>query len=138
MEQELKPVEDFVAAMTFGGAFKKMTERNFKSSERKIKDNADINDFVQVFANVKSDQTLIAFTNLGNCCKIDPEVAPESRFRDKGYKFTDIVKDAARNERPVAFFAVDENALPQGHLLFYTKDGLIKKTEWAEYALIKP
>ena len=138
VEQELKPVEDFVAAETFGGAFKKMTERNFKSSERKIKDNADISDFVAVCASVKSNQTLIAFTNLGNCCKIDPEVAPESRFRDKGYKFTDIVKDAARNERPVAFFAIDENALPQGHLLFYTKDGLIKKTEWAEYALIKP
>lgn len=138
VEQELKPVEDFVAAETFGGAFKKMTERNFKSSERKIKDNADISDFVAVAASVKSNQTLLAFTNLGNCCKIDPEIAPESRFRDKGYKFTDIVKDAARNERPVAFFAVDEGALPQGCLLFYTKDGLIKKTEWAEYALLKP
>ena len=138
VEQELKPVEDFVVAETFGGAFKKMTERNFKSSERKIKDNADISDFVALCTKVKSNETLLAFTNLGNCCKIDPEIAPESRFRDKGFKFTDIVKDAARNERPVAFFAVDESALPQGHLLFYTKDGLIKKTEWAEYGLIKP
>ena len=39
---------------------------------------------------------------------------------------------------PVAFFAVDEDKLPDGHLLFFTKDGLIKKTEWSEYNLLKP
>lgn len=138
VEQELKPIEDFVAVTTVGGVFKKVTERNFKSSDRKIKDNSDIGDFVAFCAGVKSDKTLMAFTNLGNCCKIDPEVAPECRLRDKGFKFTEIVKDAARNERPVAFFEVDETALPQGCLLFYTKDGLIKKTAWSEYSLLKP
>lgn len=138
VEQELKPVEDFVATFTFGKMFKKMTDRGYKTGERKVKDNADIGEFIKLATVVKSNQTLIAFTNLGNCCKIDPEVAPESRFRDKGYKFTDIVKEAAKNEYPVAFFAVDENALPEGYLLFYTKDGLIKKTEWKEYSLIKP
>ena len=66
------------------------------------------------------------------------EVAPECRFRDKGSKFNAVCKDAARNEYPVAFFAIDESKLPKGHLLFFTKDGLIKKTEWAEYNLLKP
>ena len=79
----------------------------------------------------------MAFTNLGNCCKIDLEVVTESRYRDKGLKFTDIAKEASRNEYPVAFFAVGET-LPTGNLLFFTKDGLIKKTEWSEYGLIKP
>jgi DNA gyrase/topoisomerase IV subunit A len=66
------------------------------------------------------------------------EIAPECRFRDKGYKFTEICKDAARNEYPVAFFATEENKVPEGCLLFYTKNGLVKKTEWSEYTLIKP
>jgi len=66
------------------------------------------------------------------------EIAPECRFRDKGNKFSEVAKEAQRNEYPVAFFAVDEDKLPEGHLLFFTKDGLIKKTEWAEYNLIKP
>ena len=138
VEEELKPVEDLVVGYTVGGAFKKMTERNFKSSDRKLKENGDLGDFVKVCASVKSDKTLLAFTNLGNCCKLDLEVLPESRFRDKGYKFTEICKDAARNEYPVAFFGIDENALPNGYLMFFTKDGLIKKTEWKEYSLIKP
>lgn len=138
VEKELKQIDDFVVAFTEGGAFKKMTERNFKSSERKVKDSSQAGDFVKIFCHARSDQTLLAFTNLGNVCKIDMEIAPECRYRDKGFKFTDVAKDAARNEFPVAFFAVDEGKTPEGSLLFYTQNGLIKKTDWVEYNLIKP
>ena len=138
VEKELKQIDDFVVGFTYGKMFKKMTERNFKSSDKHVKENAVVDDFMKFTAQAKSNQTLYAFTNLGNCCKIDMEIAPECRYRDKGHKFTDVCKDAARNEIPVAFFAVDEQKLPDGHLLFYTKDGLIKKTEWAEYNLQKP
>ena len=138
VEKELKQIDDFVVAFTEGKSFKKMTERNFKSSDKSVKDNSLADDFVKFAVKAKSDQTLLAFTNLGNCCKIDMEIAPECRFRDKGSKFNAVCKDAGRNEYPVAFFAVYEDKLPDGHLLFYTKDGLIKKTEWAEYNLLKP
>ena len=136
VEKELKQIDDFVVAYTENKAFKKMTERNYKSSDKKVKDNST--DFVKFVCNARSDQTLLAFTNLGNVCKIDIEIAPECRFRDKGFKFTDVVKEAQRNEYPVAFFAINENQVPDGYLLFYTKNGLIKKTEWKEYTLIKP
>jgi DNA gyrase subunit A len=66
------------------------------------------------------------------------EIAPECRLRDKGVKFTDVAKEANRNEYPVAFFAVDEEKRPEGKLLFFTKNGLIKKADWSEYNLIKP
>ena len=138
VEKELKQIDDFVVAFTNGKAFKKMTEKNYKMSDKSVKPNSAPSDFVKFTCKARSDQTLLAFTNLGNCCKIDMEVAPECRFRDKGSKFTDVCKEAARNEYPVAFFAVNENELPKGHLLFFTKDGLIKKTEWSEYNLIKP
>ena len=138
VEKELKQIDDFVVAFTEGKAFKKMTERNFKQSDKTVKENSVADDFVKFYAHARSDQTLLAFTNLGNCCKIDMEIAPECRFRDKGSKFNAVCKEAARNEYPVAFFAVDETKLPDGHLLFFTKDGLIKKTEWSEYNLLKP
>ena len=138
VEKELKQIDNFVVGLTHGKMFKKMTERNFKSSDKSVKDNSTADDFIDFYAHARTDQTLLAFTNLGNCCKIDMEIAPECRFRDKGSKFNAVCKDAARNEYPVAFFAVDEEKLPDGHLLFFTKDGLIKKTEWAEYNLLKP
>ena len=45
------------------------------------------------------------------------------------------MKDAVKGEYPVAFFTYDK--LPQGDLLFFTKQGMIKKTEWSEYDIIK-
>ena len=138
VEKELKQIDDFIVAFTEGKAFKKMTEKNFKQSDKTVKENSVAEDFIKFYTRARSDQTLLAFTNLGNCCKIDMEIAPECRFRDKGSKFNAVCKDAERNEYPVAFFAVNEEKLPDGHLLFFTKDGLIKKTEWAEYNLLKP
>lgn len=138
VEKELKQVDDFVVIFTEGKMFKKVTEKNFKMSDKTVKENSLAEDFVKIKTKAKSDQTLLAFTNLGNCCKIDMEVAPECRFRDKGFKFSAVSKDAQRNEYPVAFFAVKEGEPIEGHLLFYTKDGLIKKTEWSEYNLLKP
>ncbi len=138
VEKELKQVDDFVVAFTHGKSFKKMTEKNFKMSDKTVKENSLADDFITVMTKAKSDKTLLAFTNLGNCCKIDLEVAPECRYRDKGAKFNAVCKECAKNEYPVAFFEVDEQKLPEGHLLFFTKDGLIKKTEWAEYNLLKP
>ncbi len=138
IEKELKQIDDFVVAVTTDGKFKKMTERSFKTAERTVKPNAVAEDFILFHTHAKSNQTLMAFTNLGNCCKIDMEVAPECRFRDKGFNFNAVAKEAARNERPVAFFTVEEDKLPEGYLLFFTKDGLIKKTAWSEYNIIKP
>ena len=138
VEKELKQVDDLVVAFTEGKKFKKMTEKNFKMSDKTVKENASSDEMIKFMIKAKSNQTLLAFTNLGNCCKIDLEVAPECRYRDKGHKFSEVCNEIARNEYPVAFFAVDEEKLPDGHLLFFTKDGLIKKTEWTEYNLIKP
>ncbi len=137
-EEPMKPVEDIVVAFTYGNAFKKMTERNFNSSERSVRDNSSKDEFIRFFVRAKSNQTIIAFTNLGNCCKFSADGAPECRFREKGYKFGEVASDVKKNEYPVAFFAIDADKLPEGHLLFFTKDGLIKKTEWQEYGLIKP
>ncbi|MBO5927575.1 MAG: hypothetical protein J6Q32_01820, partial [Clostridia bacterium] len=136
--QSLKEVDELVVGYTAAGAFKKMTAKNYRMSDKKVKENSNESDFFKVVCQARSDQYLLAFTNLGNCCKIDLESAPECRFRDKGHKFTEVIRDAARNEYPVAFFAVDKDKLPSGHVLFYTKNGLIKKTEWSEYNVIKP
>ncbi len=138
IEKELKQADDFIVAFTEGKTFKKMTEKNFRISDKGIKENTSADDMIKFAVKAKGDKTLLAFTNLGNCCKIDMEVAPECRYRDKGHKFQDVAKEVARNEYPVAFFAVDEGKLPEGNLLFFTKNGLIKKTEWSEYNLLKP
>ncbi|MBQ0099120.1 MAG: DNA topoisomerase 4 subunit A, partial [Firmicutes bacterium] len=137
MEEEIKPIEDMVVGFTANGMFKKMTEKNFKSGVAKVVDSVSSMDYLKFYVKAKSDQVVYAFTNLGNLVKIDLEIAPECRYRDKGSKFSEVSKDTLRNEYPVAFFPVYEKELPKGFLLFYTKDGLIKKTPWEEYNLQK-
>ena len=114
--------------------FKKIPEKNYRMSDKNVVSVAP-NDLVTLALPAESANTLLAFTNLGNAFKIDLEIAPESRFRDKGYKFGEIVKDAVKGEYPVAFFTYDK--LPEGKLLFFTKQGMIKKTDWSEYDIIK-
>ncbi len=132
-EQE-KITKNYVVGYTLGGMFKKMPEKNYRMSD-KAPGSLPNADLLALKTAAESDKTFLAFTNLGNAFKIDLEIAPESRFRDKGYKFTDIVKDAVKGEYPVAFFSYDK--LPEGMLLFFTKNGMVKKTSWAEYDIIK-
>ena len=135
--ESLRPVEDFVIAFTAGGMVKKMTERNFNSSERKLKENALPAEFIIFYTKAKSNETVYAFTDAGNVCKAAVDSVPECRYREKGAKFTEVFGDALKTEKPVAFFAVNGENPPDGNLLFFTKNGLIKRTEWKEYILNK-
>ncbi len=137
LEAPSKPVENMVIAFTEGKMFKKMTERSFEAGERTVKENSNTADFLRIAVRAKSNQTVIAFTNLGNCCKFSLESVSECRFREKGSKFSEVAADVRKNEYPVAMLAVDADKLPEGNLLFFTKDGLIKKTDWQEYNLVK-
>ena len=133
----LKPIEDYVVAITEGKNFKKMTEHNFNASERKVKDNANPSDFIKCYTKIRSDQTLYAFTDKGNVFRIDLDSAPEHRFRDKGCKFSEVAPEVKKDEFPIAVFAVDESQEKQGSLIFVTADGLIKKSEWKDYIVSK-
>ncbi|MBE5753515.1 MAG: DNA topoisomerase 4 subunit A [Clostridiales bacterium] len=91
----------------------------------------------QLLATIKletvTDRRILAFTNLGNCYKLDiysPELA--CKLSDKGVSLQDLFKDAEDGEKIVALKEVGEK-LPIGNLMFFTKKGMIKKTDWAEY-----
>ena len=80
-----------------------------------------------------TDKRIFAFTNYGNCHKLDisdPDL--DCKLSDEGFTLKELSKDAEVGETVVSLFEVGEH-LPYGSLLFFTKKGMIKKTEWAEY-----
>ena len=82
---------------------------------------------------------LYAFTNLGNCYKIDPEALPEaSGAMSGGIKFNQLIKNCDKNEVPVAFYAAKDDDFPTTRLYFFTKGGMVKLTPWSEYDVKKP
>ncbi len=80
-----------------------------------------------------TEKTVFAFTNYGNCHKIDiSESKLECKLTESGMTLKELSKDAQMGERAVALFEVGEK-MPVGSLLFFTKKGMIKKSEWSEY-----
>ena len=80
-----------------------------------------------------TDQRIFAFTNYGNCHKIDISDAElECKLTDEGFTLKDLSEDAEAGEKVVSMFAVGER-LPYGSLMFFTKKGMIKKSDWSEY-----
>ncbi|MBE5751838.1 MAG: DNA topoisomerase 4 subunit A [Clostridiales bacterium] len=80
-----------------------------------------------------TDKRIFAFTNFGNCYKLDISAPKlECKLTDGGASLKDLSKDADVDEKVVALFEVGEK-MPYGNLLFFTKNGMIKKTDWAEY-----
>ncbi|MCQ2399034.1 MAG: DNA topoisomerase 4 subunit A [Clostridia bacterium] len=130
--EEPKIVEDMVISFTANNMVKKMTKKNFSNADRSISVNTTKHEVLSFYTETKSDNLVLAVTNKGNCARIDLSLLPENRHRDKGVKFTDIVKEASRDELPVAFFAVDENAVPDKDLLFATVQGTVKRIKLAE------
>ena len=80
-----------------------------------------------------TDKRIFAFTNYGNCHKIDiSEPDLTCKLSDSGVTLKELSKDAETGEKVVALFEIGEH-MPYGSLLFFTKKGMIKKTDWAEY-----
>ncbi len=80
-----------------------------------------------------TDRRIFAFTNYGNCHKLDiSDSKLECKLSESGLSLRDLSSDAETGERVVGLFEVGEH-MPYGNLLFFTKKGMIKKTEWAEY-----
>ncbi len=80
-----------------------------------------------------SDKQIFAFTNDGNCHKLDisnPNL--QCKLSEEGVSLKDLSSDAEQGEKVVALFEVGER-MPYGSLLFFTKKGMIKKTDWTEY-----
>ena len=80
-----------------------------------------------------TDKRIFAFTNYGNCHKLDISDADlECKLSDTGVSLKELSSDAEEGEKVVALFEVGEH-MPYGSLMFFTKKGMIKKTDWSEY-----
>lgn len=95
-----------------------------------------------VFANLASEKytvnnlgNLFAFTNLGNVFKISVDSLPEKKWRDKATLAGQLNPEVKLGEDIVKLFFFDE--APVGELVFLTQNGMVKRTDWSEFAEIR-
>lgn len=131
-----KPTFEYVVAANANHQIKKMLFKNFTMSTKDFADNSTLNEVCHCLVRAKSTDRVFCFTNLGNCYKIDVEAIPDGKWRDKGVPLKKVVADAVDGEYPLYIRLVEEK-LPKGNLLFYSKYGLVKKSPWSEYGVVK-
>lgn len=124
-----RPIETFVVGISSEGLVRKIKQDEYKKILTVKK--PERRDIFLTSCVVNTRQTLFAFTNFGNCFKADLELIPEAKGKQlDGVRFDQIYKKAG-SEKPVALFAVDEET--QGNIVFFTKDGTVKMSPWADY-----
>jgi DNA gyrase/topoisomerase IV subunit A len=84
----------------------------------------------------KSDGCVLAFTNYGNCIKMDLNEYDSVDFKANGLKVKEVYDGALNGEIPVKLFDIT-GGLPEGDVVFFTRQGAAKRTNWSEYGLTK-
>ncbi len=125
--EEKKEEEDsqgYVVALSSGNTIKKVTAKNYSMSNKALNDTSTITDVHYKIEMASGKDTLLMFTNKGNCLKVTCDKIKECKWRDKGVTANTIDSGVAKDEYVVTFM----KANPEGNLLFYTKQGMIKKS----------
>ncbi len=132
-----KPTYEYVIAANANHQLKKMLVKNFTMATKDFTDTSTLGEICPILVKAKSPDRVYCFTNMGNCYKVDVESIPDGKWReDKGAQLCKIVADAVEGEYPVYMRLVEEK-LPKNNLLFYTKLGMVKRSAWSEYNVVK-
>jgi DNA gyrase subunit A len=131
-----KSIENFSIVVNANENIKRVPEKNFNMSVKTISEKASLNEVVPILIETQNDNTLYCFTNLGNCYKVDADSLPECKWREKGIRLSKLIKGCVEGERIAAIFPIGD-MLPRGHIMFYTKLGMVKKSPWTEYGVVK-
>ena len=85
------------------------------------------------------DATLYFFTDQGNCYVLGVDALTEAnRPKDRGTQLTGLLAGLEENERVVRLFCLPPGALEQaGDVLMVTKNGTVKRSAAADYAVRK-
>ncbi len=132
-----RQVSEWTVAITASNTLKFMEKEEFdECSKKKLSSSASLSQLHKKTLNCGSDSIVYAFTNLGNCIKIFLDETEPCEYRSAGVKAEAIADGVLKGEYPVAVFAV-KGAPEEGELMFFTKQGAVKRTPWSEYDMSK-
>ncbi|WP_221565116.1 DNA topoisomerase IV subunit A [Alkalihalobacillus sp. TS-13] len=124
------PSEDVVISVTREGYVKRTSPRSYSASNGEPPGMKDTDRVLKIF-NGNTTNTMLVFTNKGNYLHIPVHELPDIRWKDAGQHVTNIVS-IDRDETVVDAMVVEEFKADE-YLLFFTKNGMVKRTELSNY-----
>jgi len=133
-QEDFKVIEEAVVSIDKAGYFRRVSLKNYTLSNKDgLPEKSE--EILTAIINTKTDESLLLFSNLGNCYSIAVEKIPECKWRDKGAAPARLLPDFAPEESIISAFAY--NILPSGLLYFCTKNGMVKCSDFSEYNIKK-
>ncbi len=134
-ETDEKPIETVVVGIAADYTIKRIPSKNFNMSQKDAIGSSTAELLTRAIE-TRTDVNVMFFSNLGNCFRIKAGDLPEIRYRDKGVTLSHIFPEAQTGETPVAVFAQNSDEV-SGQLLLFSRQGMIKRSDWSEYQLLK-
>ncbi len=119
--------------LTAAGTIKCVSDKNFSASSKEVSEKTRPSAIVTAKLAVMSDEDALVFTNFGKCLHLRAEECV-CKYQESGFELSDLFDGIEKGERPVGIFPW---AQKEGNVLFVTKQGMLKKTQWSEYVVSK-
>ena len=130
-EIELVKPEDVVVIVTQSGDIKRISKNSFKVQKRNGKGIKTGNDAILSTISTNTVDTLLIFTSAGRMFRLLVDSVPEGINTTMGVNLSSIIKLTA-NEK-VMYVTSQFRKSDARYVVFFTKNGLIKKTKLDEF-----
>ena len=131
--EDLPVPEDCVVLYTRGGQLRRMNPRLFEKLDLSTQES----DMPRFLLRTSTDHTLLFFSDRGQCYPyIVGNISESLRTRERGIALTGLLNGFETDEHCVQIFDIAPNTfeiLPD--FLFFTQNGLVKRTSASEYAV---
>lgn len=132
-EEEAAPPEEVIVAFTGAGQLKRMNPALYRKNPlpSRAEDEKEYPDFLFM---AKTDETLLIFTNHGNCYPLAVTALNEVKPKERGQLLHGVLVGLEEGE--TALWMTCTRMADVGHLpdlLFVTKQGMVKRSAAADY-----
>ena len=138
-DEDLIPEENIVITLSRGGYVKRLSADTFRAQNRGgrgVKGTSlNDNDVVELLVHTKTHTDLLFFTDLGKVYRIRGYQIPEYQRTGKGIPVINLI-NIEKGENVKSIISVDEYN-DYRFLMFFTKEGIIKRTPITEYESIR-
>ena len=136
-DKEIEQVipEDCVVVMSKDGMIKRVSTKTFRPQRRNGKGNANISDAIMSIISTNTIDNLMLFTDKGKMYRMVVDSVPAGTNASKGVHIKEFIT-MEPGEKVIAMTSVSRKNDAQ-YVIFFTKNGLIKKTAMEEYKTLK-
>ncbi len=131
--EEMEDTKDYLIALSAGKTLKKVNMKNYSKSSKNLSDTSTLFDIHTSVLPVKATDTVLIFTDRGNCVKMVVDKLPECKWREKGVTLKQIDKTIDIMETPVAVLKVEGD----GEVAFFTQKGIVKRSSEKDLIVAK-